>query len=302
MTIDISRIINSSVGIRLAMAMGRIFPRRLGHGFAKLVAVQISNRKDSSLVKAVRANQWVARGEILNKVELDQAVRKTFQHSACSVFDLYHYLKDLQAASRIIVLDSNTRKLARRPEFDSRGLLIVGLHTSNFDLCLQWLCQQRMKLLVITIPNPQGGRRVEFEMRKKSGMNLVPASVTTLRQTVKHLQAGGLAITGIDRPIPEPKVCPRFFGRPASLPIHHISLATKAQVPVMIMAVNLQSDGNYHLLTSELIEMDHHADHETQMLQNAEKVLKTAEGFICNNPEQWSMSLPVWPDTMDKIP
>jgi lauroyl/myristoyl acyltransferase len=302
MVIDISQMINSPIGVRMAIALGRAFPRHPGHGIADLVAGQIARRQDSSLVKAVRANQWVVRGDALDKTALDQAVRETFQHSARAIFDLYHYINDPQAASRLIALDSTTQKLLQRPEFDGRGLMIAGLHTSNFDLCLQWMCSQGINLMVLTIPNPQGGHRVEYEMRKKTGMNLVPASVTTVRQVVKHLQKGGVAMTGIDRPILEPEARPRFFGHPAALPMHHIFLAIKAQVPVMIMAVNLQSDGKYHVTTSDPIEMDPHSDREVQTLQNAEKVLNIAESFIRKEPQQWSMSLPVWPEILNKIP
>jgi KDO2-lipid IV(A) lauroyltransferase len=302
MAIDISKIINSSLGIRMAMAVGSIFPRRLGYSVADLVAGQIARRKDSSLVKAVRANQWVVRGEALGKTAVDHAVRETFRYSAHAIFDLYHFINDPQAISQLIALDTTARQLIQRPEFDSRGLMIAGLHTSNFDLCLQWLCQQEMKPLILTIPNPEGGRRVEYEMRKKTGMNLVPASVTSLRQVIRHLQRGGVAMTGIDRPISEPEVRPRFFGHPAALPMHHVFLAIKARVPVMIMAANLQRDGKYHVLTSDPIEMDSHPNREAQILQNTEKVLNIAESFIRNEPQQWSMSLPVWPEILNSIP
>ena len=109
-------------------------------------------------------------------------------------------------------------------------------------------------------------------------------------------------LTGIDRPIPEPKACPRFFGRPAALPMHHVFLAAKAQVPVMVMVTIQQPDGKYHVMTSEPIEMDPHPDREVEALQNAEKVLRVAARYIQKAPQQWSVSLPVWPETLDLIP
>ncbi len=72
---------------------------------------------------------------------LHQAVQRTIQNSANAIFDLYHYVDDLQAADRLIALDDRVRDLIGRPEFSGRGLLVAGLHTSNFDLCLQWLCR-----------------------------------------------------------------------------------------------------------------------------------------------------------------
>ncbi len=109
-------------------------------------------------------------------------------------------------------------------------------------------------------------------------------------------------MTGIDRPIPNPDVQPRFFGRPAALPIHHIFLAMKAHVPIVITVANLQKDEKYHVFASDLIEMDSYSDRETSVLRNAEKVLTTAEEFIRRCPQQWSVPLPVWPQTLDLVP
>ena len=133
-------------------------------------------------------------------------------------------------------------------------------------------------------------------------MRLLPASVGALRQALKHLQKGGMVLTGIDRPIPDPEVHPRFFGRPAALPVHHIFLATKAHVPIVIAATNLQDDGKYHVCASEWIEMDHGPDPAAEMLRNAEQVLGVAEHFIGQFPQQWSVPLPVWPQVLDLVP
>jgi lauroyl/myristoyl acyltransferase len=302
MTINLQRLNDSRFALSLVSAVGRGLPRSLGHALTDLLAARIASRKDSKMIQAVRANQWVARGETLKGEALDQAVLETLRHSARSIFDLYHFMQNPRATGHLIVLDPATEALIRRPEFDKRGLMLVGLHLSNFDLVGQWLIQQGMKPLVLTIPNPQGGRRLEFEVRKKAGMNLVPASFAALRQALRHLQQGGVVLTGIDRPIPAPRLCPRFFGRPAALPMHHISLAAKAKVPVMIMVMNLQPDGKYHVLTSDLIEMDPHKDRATEEIQNAEKVLGFAERFIRQAPQQWSISLPVWPEALDLVP
>jgi len=127
----------------------------------------------------------------------------------------------------------------------------------------------------------------------------VSGSFAALRQALRHLRQGGIVLTGIDRPVPAPRVCPRFFGRPAALPTHHVSLAVKAGVPVMFMVPVLRSDGKYHVQTSEAIEMVHHPDRATEEILNAERVLGVAERFIRKDPQQWSISLPVWPQALD---
>jgi len=302
MAINQKKILESTFGVSLVSFLGQALPLRLGHWLADTIAERIAARQDSEMIRAVRANQWVVCGESLEKEALDRAVSETLRYSARSLFDLYHYINRPEVTRHLIVLDEATRQLTRRSEFDERGLLVAGVHLSNFDLILQWLCTNGIRPLVLTIPDPQGGRRKEYEMRKKTGMNLVPASVSALRQALNHLEQGGIVLTGIDRPIPAPRVRPLFFGRPASLPMHHIFLALKVRVPMVVMAANLRPDGKYQIETSNSIEMDPHPDRDLEAIQNAEKVLSIAERFIRLVPQQWSMSLPVWPETLDLVP
>jgi lauroyl/myristoyl acyltransferase len=241
------------------------------------------------------------RGESLGKESLDQAVLETLRVSAQSIFDLYHFAYNPEATERMIVMEETTKQLLKRPEFDKQGLMLVGLHMSCFDLVLQELYRQGLHPLALTIPDPQGGRRVEYERRKKTGMNFVPGSVVAIRQALRYLQLGGVVMTGVDRPIPDPKAFPRFFDRPATLPMHHIFLAIKAQVPIRVMVANKQEDGKYHVLTSDLIEMETTPRWEMEAVHNAEKVLRVAERYIRQAPQQWSVPLPVWPETMNLV-
>jgi lauroyl/myristoyl acyltransferase len=302
MPFDPQHILNSPSGLRLVSFLGRSMPARIGHRLSNFVADQISARREWDIVRAVRLNQWVASRETLGNDALDQAVRLTIRSIARSFFDLYHYVDNLKAIQRLIVLDPVARDLVRRPEYSPQGLVVAGLHLSNFDLVLQTMFLQKMKAIVLTIPEPQGGHRLQFEMRKRTGMNLIPASINALRQAVMYLKAGGVVLTGMDRPIPEPGLHPQFFGRPSSLPTHHIHLALNARVPVLVMAAMTEPDGTYHVHTSDLIEMQSHPDREAEILQNAEAVLKIAEQFIQKAPQQWAMTLPVWPDLLEQVP
>ncbi|HEY3473000.1 MAG TPA: lysophospholipid acyltransferase family protein [Anaerolineales bacterium] len=299
---DLQQVLNSSLSLRLVSSLAQSLPPRLGYRIAHSLADQIARRRSSSLVRAVRANQWVASGEAADSQTLDWAVRETLRCSARSFFDLYHYIHDFEATRQRIVFDSSFESILKRREFEDRGVLVAGLHLSNFDLILQWLCKGGMKLMVITIPTPKGGRQIEYEIRKRTGMNLIPASVAAFRQALKHLQRGGMVLTGIDRPVEKPEVQPRFFGRPAALPMYHIFLALKARVPIVITVTYLQPDGRYHVFASEPIEMDVCLNQEETMLHNAEKVLAVAETFIRRSPQQWSVPLPVWPHAVDQVP
>lgn len=298
----IQRLIDSRLGIALSLLLGRLLPRHLGYYLARQIASWLAGQNDSPTVRAIRANQWVIRGENLLPTALQQAVQETLCSTAYALFDLYHFFSAPQATQRLLVLDSTTQRLIRRAEYEKQGLAIGGLHMSAFDLALQWLCRQGMRPLILTIPNPQGGRRMEYEMRRKAGMNLVPTSLPSLRQAIHHLRQGGLVLTGIDRPVENPGLRPRFFGRPSALPTHLTYLALKAEVPVMVIAARREDDGKYHIYTSDEITLDSQpGDRDQEVLENTERILSVAETFIRQAPNQWSISLPVWPEVMDTI-
>lgn len=302
MAIDLQQIINSGFGISLFSNIARLIPVRFGHRLANFVAAQIAARPNSRIVRAVRANQWVVSGGTLDKQALGLAVLDTFRNSTCSIFDLYHYLPSPTAMRRSAVFDVTVEQLIQRPEFAERGLVIVGLHMGSFDMMLRMLTLQGMRPMVLTLPDPQGSQRVEYEMRKRTGMNLLPVSFGVFRQAIKYLEEGGIVLTGVDRPIPPTKHRPHFFGRAADLPTHHVYLAAKAHVPVMTIVTIRQPDRKNRIYLSDLIEMETHPDADTERVRNAEKVLEVGEKFIRQAPHQWGMTLPVWPETLEQMP
>ena len=302
MAIDIQQIINSSLGVNMLSTIAGWIPVRLGYRLADFAAERIVAHPGSRMVRAVRTNQWVISGEKLDKEALDRTVQETYRNSARSIFDLYHYIRNPGTIEQRVELSAPVQQLIQRPEFEQRGLMVAGLHLSDFDLFLRLLTMQGMRAMILTIPDPQGSQRVEYEMRKKTGMNMLPASFSALRQAIRYLQQGGVVMTGIDRPIPVPKRRPRFFGRPADLPTHHVYLAAKAHVPVMVLATIRLPDEKNHFLTSDPIEMESNPDTDLEMLRNAERVLSIGEDFIQRAPSQWSISLPVWPEALNQTP
>ena len=254
------------------------------------------------MVHAARANQWVAHGEQLDGAALDKVVADNFHNIACSIFDLYHNLDDSAAFLRLIEPHPTAIQLVQRPEFSARGVVIAGLHMSNFDLVFQAGGLTGINALALTLSELNAGYQKQLDMRLKKGMRLLPASVGTLKHAVDHLRAGGTIMTGIDRPDNSYTYRPKFFGRPAAVPIHHIFLALKAHVPVIVAATLKHPDGKYHFLFSEPIEMQSLPDRHAEIVHNAERVLRIAEDFIRQDPVQWAMTFPVWPEAMEKVP
>lgn len=253
------------------------------------------------MVRAVRANQWVVSGEELSKKALDRQVRETFRNTARSIYDLYRDNQKSERAIRLAQEENLLSMLLTRPRFAERGLMVVGLHMSSFDLMVQAAVRSGVKGLVLTLSQLPKGYQQQFEMRKQSGMELMPVSKTALRKSVDYLKQGGVVLTGMDRPMEVPTYRPRFFGRPSALPVGHIYLALKAQVPLIVTAVIRNPDNSYKILSSKPIEMISGRDRDEELLLNAEAACRQAEEYIRLAPEQWSMSFPVWPEALEEV-
>ncbi len=302
MTVEPRNIINSRYGLDLAYLIGRYTPNLLGRWIAEFAADRIVARKNWKLVKAARLNQWVARGENLDRAALDEAVRENFRATARSIFDLYHNINNPENFRKIIDVHPIAEEFLKRPEYSERGLVVAGLHMGSFDFIGQAAGLSGVKAIYLGLPELNPGYQKQSEMRREKGMNIIPTNPATIKQAIKRLKAGGVVMTGFDRPDETVPYRPLFFGRPAALPIHHIFIALKAKVPMMVASVHWKPDGKYHFMFSEPIEMQPHPDRRTEIIQNAENVLKVAEGFIRQAPGQWEMTFPVWPEAMNEVP
>jgi KDO2-lipid IV(A) lauroyltransferase len=304
MALSLQSFFNSRQAVRLALGVGRAVPPRAGYPLARFFARRIAGRKSSPMVQAVRANQWVVTGERLTSEQLDEAVVKTFSHTATCLYNLYHNLYDDLAMLRLVRFSpaaENWMELIRKGE---APLVVVGLHLSNFDFILRAAASRGLPVLAIAIARERSasGYAWQNDLRRNAGLEILPASMSAMRTAVQRLKSGGTVLTGMDRPIPDSTHRPKFFGRPAPLPVVHVHLALRAKVPILFAVGIMRDDGIYEITTSDPIHMQPYGDKRTTLLQNAEAVLCVAEEFIKQVPYQWSMFYPVWPEVLPIVP
>jgi KDO2-lipid IV(A) lauroyltransferase len=165
-----------------------------------------------------------------------------------------------------------------------------------FDLSGYAIALRGARPLVLAYPNPNPGYQWQNELRRQVGLDVEPLTMESFQQATRHLRQGGTVITGVDRPWPGGQYHPKFFGRPSDIPVTTIQMAIRTETPVMLLACIRQPDHRYILHASELIELHKHPDRDVELVENTERVLSAAEGFINSAPEQWAMFYPVWPD------
>jgi phosphatidylinositol dimannoside acyltransferase len=295
MPFDLQTLINSPIGVGLALGLGRFLPASVGYRLADRLALLIAAQKRSAIVRAVQANQWVVHAGDINSNALDSIVKAVFRNTAYCLYDFYHHLDRYTGMEKRIHFSPQSEALLESRGSGESGVVIVGVHLSNFDLVAHEAARRGLKAMMLAYTNPGKGYQWQNELRRRAGLELVPASTQAARQAVRRLKQGGNVLTGIDRPIQDVKYQPIFFGRPANLPVHHVYLALAAQAPIVVVAAIKQPDDSYYIQVSEAVQMQPCLDREKEILVNAERVLKVAEGMIRQAPEQWSMFFPVWP-------
>ncbi len=294
---NLQSIINGPLGVGTALFLSRAIPPKFGYALGSRLAGLLA-RRDTPMAQAVRRNQWVVSGGRLTSAELDRAVLSTFQSTAHCLYDLYHYMHNPQAAARLVRTSPSTLEFIRSGQEQPGGKVLVGLHMSNFDFAMQAAAGWGLKALAITLPELGPGYKWQYDLRRKAGLDIRPASINLFREAVRHLRAGGMVLTGIDRPQENSKYRVQFFRHPAALPVFHIQLALKADAPVYIAAAVLQPDGIYEINITGPIHMQPYPDRHAELVRNAEAVLAAAEEIICQAPHQWAMFYPVWPEVL----
>lgn len=285
---DFESLANSRLGIGMALSASRAMPRAAGYALAQRVARRVAKDRMLPMTRAIRANQWVVSGRKLSPAELDQAAYQVLANSGRFLFDLFHLPEGADAVFRLVKRDETFERLLR---LSAEGPLVVaGIHLGNFDLVGRALAYAGWRAQVLSVPDPNGAYEQQNEMRRQAGLEVTPVSVRSLAQAARRLREGGVVVTGLDRPIPEPEAQVRFFGEPAPLPLLHVRLAMKANVPVVVASAPLDEDGRYRLETSEPIEME-----GDDAVANAERLAAEAERMIAARPRQWAMPHAVWP-------
>jgi lauroyl/myristoyl acyltransferase len=277
-------------------------PRPMGHAVGRWIADLYTAQKNAPLVRAVRANQWMARGKQLTASQLDQAVRDVFRHTARCYYDFYGNLRNPEKLKNMLAMTPAIEALIQRSQAGNQGTMVVGPHLSNFDLVMLAIAHYGFQAQGVSPEQPPGGYVIQNQIRADTGLKITPASSSSLHQAIERMRAGGVVFTGVDRPITGEKHNPRFFGKPSHLPTGAVRMALKAEVPVIVVSSWMDADGLYHMDVSEPIPMGKYANRTTTVLKNAEAVLEVVAAAVHKFPEQWLMFYPVWSIDQAEVP
>lgn len=296
---DLRHIFNSAEALRFGHWLGRHIPLGVGLRLADGATRALARRRESALMRTLQDNFRVVLGPDASEERVFQMARAALRHAGMAYFDLYHALgvgpEPFLAAVRSTPLtDYYISEMLRQ----QRGMVVVTVHMSNFDLAGLAFAYRGLNLNVLAYANPTSGYDMQNKIRLKGGINLMPIDVSALRKALAALRAGQLVVTGIDRPDPfGGGEWLSFFGKPARLPVGHVRLALQTGAPVVVAHCEYRpTDHSYAVHVSRWLEMERVGSRQQNVLHNAQRVVAMAEELILAKPEQWLMFYPVWED------
>ncbi len=299
--INLQQLTNSRFAVWLALGLSKHTPCGLGYRIADLAAALTASRRSSALVRALRANQWVISAGALTGAALQRRVGEILRLHLRGLYDFYHNLDRPQEVLRRVDFHPYFAGVFEKAKSGSHPALFLSPHTSNFDLAGRALALRGLDFQVLSFPQPPSGYQLQNRLRTQVGIEVTPMSVSAVQKARLRLRAGGVVLTGLDRPLADARLRPHFFGRPAPLPVAYVHLAVQTGATMYVVACVSPKPAYYQLVCSPPIQPQPCPDRDQELLRNAEAMLAEAEKIIAAYPQQWAMFYPVWPEALDEV-
>jgi KDO2-lipid IV(A) lauroyltransferase len=269
-------------------------PVNLGYRLADFAADMLVSRQEQPMIQGLRSNLAVAANLPMGSLELDELVKRSMRFRARALFDFYHHFGEVQKIKDLVNYPQYFYKLLLVNQKRLQGTIVAMIHMGNPELFSLAGPLEGLKGMALTFPEETGGYKLLNEIRHQVGIQAIPSTMSALRLATQYLKDKGTVITGLDRPLPDSSYKPTFFGRSTPLPVYHVMLALRVKVPIVVLGGKKNEEGKYDVLMSDFIQMEKGGSRREELLHNTERLLKIAEGFINQAPEQWTMFYPLW--------
>lgn len=302
---QITDFFNSAFALRIGLGIGQVLPLRVGYGLAGVIVNTLLRRRNSALCRSIRSNLRAVYGPEASDELVERTLRRVLHHAGHAYYDLYYALgKGVDAILTRATATPQTEYMLQEVSSSRRGVIVTGVHMSNFDLAALAFGSRGTRPLVMAWAAPTSGYRLQNEIRRAGGFEVTPIDSQALRNAIRHLRGGGMMITGIDRPDPwgGGEMLP-FFGQPARMPMGHVRLALQTNVPIVVAACEYRaSDDAYVVHSAGPFEMERVGNRDEDVVYNTLRILGVVESYIRAHPEQWLMFYPVWHEDVVENP
>jgi len=294
--VNFQQLVTTELGTRAWLALGAL-PPRAGYAFARWLTRRLYRHKQGIVYRVLYDNQRHILGPEATDEQVDAAVAAVLQHAGMANYDLVHAVSRGEQA----ILDGIDLGDDFWPNLDAaratgQGVLICAGHLSNFNLgFLAFAIQGGFPIQALSAAEEAGGFKVVRELRSRGLIEDTPIDSGSLRKAIVRLRQGGVALTGVDWPVPDTQDGVSFFGAPSLLSSGNIRLALSANALLVPLACRWTPERGYYAMTGPHLQLERTGNREEDIRHNARRILSILEGWIRESPDQWLMYHRVWP-------
>lgn len=292
---NFQRLVTTELGTRAWLALGAL-PPRAGYAFARWLTRRLYQRKQGIVYRVLYENQKHVLGPEATVEQVDAAVAAVLQHAGIVNYDFVRAVsRGEQAILDGIDLGADFWPNLEAARATGQGVLICAAHLSNFNLgFLSFAIQGGFPIQALSAAEDAGGFKVVRDLRSRGLIEDTPIDAGSLRKAILRLRQGGVALTGVDWPVPDMQDGVSFFGAPSFLSSGNVRMALSANAVLVPLACHWTPERGYYAMTGPHLQLERTGNREDDIRHNSRRILSILEGWIRRAPDQWLMYHPVW--------
>ena len=184
------------------------------------------------------------------------------------------------------------------------GLILALPHLGNWEAAALMSHELDLPLVAVAerLANPHITRWFT-DQRRMFGIEIVltGSGSSSRRALVDALAAGKAVALLCDRDLSGRGVEVRFFEERTTLPAGPLSLAIRADVPVVPVGAYFREHGGHRIVVGEPLAISG-GDFRTAVAANTQELARRVEAVIRHRPTQWHLVQPNWPSDEETPP
>lgn len=280
----------SYIAVRLASAILGLFPERVALGFGEAIGRVAMRFQPGRRAMAERHMRRVLGPE----QDASQAATGVFEaYGRYWAEVLWFSPRNVDRLGARIPVDGVERINAAQAE--GRGMILALPHLGNWEVAGSVGIRLGLDLLAVAEALPN--RRITdwfVAVRDQFGIEVVLAEKGTrvTRRLLEALSNGAAVALVADRDLTRRGVEVDFFGETTTLPAGPASLAIRAEVPLLPVAIYFDDPIGHRITVAEAVPVPEADDPVAIMTQD---LARAFEALIRVEPAQWHLLQPNWP-------
>ena len=222
-----------------------------------------------------------------------QAARRAFRNYAKYLVDMMR-IGELSEAEAVALVDIENLEILREASAEGKGVLLCTAHVGGMDLIGPAL-KVHGEALHVVADDTTYGRLYDHLAAQRARQHIFLIGWRNLRGLFRALRDGGNLVLFCDGGYRRGDVPVEFCGEATTFPIGPATLAAKTGAPILPGAAQRGRDDRFRAAGLPLV---HCTSTEPAEVYRATQALADAlGGVIAEDPGQWYMFRPVWPET-----